>query len=92
MVVESEPEPEGDPDAIPINAMTQKLEATYRAVAKWREKWPVVILRGLAHGEDELSRVEESALSALGVLPQPLINGLATLCNIWDKPQLFLNV
>lgn len=63
----------GDPDVIPINAMTQKLEATYRAVAKWREKWPVVILRGLAHGEDELSRVEESASSALGVLhPQSL--------------------
>lgn len=82
----------GDPDAIPINAMTQKLEATYRAVAKWREKWPVVILRGLVHGEDELSRVEESASSALGVLLQPLMNVPYTLLSIWYQPEHFINV
>lgn len=82
----------GDPDAIPINAMTQKLEATYRAVVKWREKWPVVTLRGLVHGGDELSRVEENASSALGVLLEPLNNVPSTLFNIWYQPQFFWNV
>lgn len=66
--------------------MTQTLEATYRAVAKWREKWPVVILRGLAYAGDELSRVEESALSALGVLPQHSYScsiHTSAIINIW---------